>query len=150
MLRVDPSMVVRARIRSPVFSPPTHALCCLSFCWCISRSCVAFTYRCCVALIHYSCVAVVHYSCVTLIYHPCVAFMRCAHSLFMRRTHSPIMHCTHSLFMFQPCSLEYPWSSLLLDMYQVSDLPARVLRYGQDEYASRCTYSPLSAHTVAL
>ena len=108
MLRVDPSMVVRARIRRPVFSPPTHALCCLSFCSCISRLFVAFTYRCCVALTHYSCVAVVHYSCVTLIYHPCVAFMRCAHSLFMRRTHSPIMHCTHSLFMFQPCSLEYP------------------------------------------
>ena len=72
------------------------------------------------------------------------------HSAIMHRTHSPIMRRTHFLFMFQPCGLESPLSSLLLDMYQVSDLPARVLRYDQDKYASKCTYSPLSAHTVAL
>ena len=144
MLRVDPSMVVRACIRRLLPSDSLHYAVFLSVHAFLVHALHSLTV---VALIHYSGVAVVHYSCVTLIYHPCVAFMRCAHSLFMRRihlsfmrrTHSPIMHCSHSLFMFQPCSLESPWFSLLLDMYQVSDLPARVLRYGQDEYASRCT-----------
>ena len=34
-----------------------------------------------------------------------------------------------SLLMYQPRSLDSPWPVLLLDMYQVSDLQARVLQY---------------------
>lgn len=129
----------------PVFS---SALCCFSFYWCISRSCVAFTHCCCVGLIHHSCVALIHCLCVALIYRSCITLIHCAGVRLtpMCCTHSAIMRHTHSPFMFQPCSLESPWSSLFFDMYQVWDLP--VLRYNQDEYASRCTYSPLSAHTA--
>lgn len=49
-------------------------------------------------------------------------------SLFMHHIHKSFMRCT---FMYQPCSLEPPWSFILLDMYQVPDFVARVLRYGQ-------------------
>ena len=73
---------------------------------------------------------------VTLTPHSCVT-----HFSIMRYTRYPIIRCTHSLFMFQPYSLESLRFSFLLD---------RVLRYDQDEHASRCTYCPLFAHSVAL
>ena len=102
------------------------------------------------------------YSCIALT-HASPLFMRRTH-LFVALIHSPYsFHASHSfndtfihalysftyrpiyallrisLFMNQPCSLQPPYSVLLLDIYQVVDFLARVLRYDQDGYVSRCT-----------
>ena len=145
LLQVDPSMMVRARIRLPVLP-------------CIRSSCfvgaVIHALRCIDAFIHalhsFMCSFMCHiHSCVTHVLH---LFMRrscvvlASHS-FMCRTHSCValihvspsfMRYVVSLFTYQPRSLQPPWPVLLLDMYHVSDLLARVLRYDQDECASRC------------
>lgn len=74
-------------------------------------SCFTFISDSCISFVHYSCAAFMYRSCVELICCSCVTLI--------------------SPFMYQSCSLETPWSFLLLDMYQVPDLLARVLRYSQ-------------------
>ncbi len=107
LLQVDPSILIRAYIRHPVFSPPTHTLCCLSFCSCISRSCITslaisashssiihasqlFTIHAshssiiheshsCIALIHCSYIAFIYHSCVACIPQSCIALIPCSY-----------------------------------------------------------------------
>ncbi len=107
----------------------------------VSHSFIAYTLHLFIA----SCVALIPCSCVGL-------------SLYSRTSHSPpwyflLMRHVHlsdsSPFMYQPSGLEPPWYLFLFDIYQVPGLLARVLRDDLDEWASRCTYSSMPAHTVA-
>ena len=132
-----------------------------------------FTHRCCVALIHRSCFAFLrcaHSSfmrrtCITLIHASRSFILHASQSFTIHVSHSSIIHVSHPCVALIHRSCVYAYSSLMchihspimrrtyflpLDMHQVSDHLARVLRYDQDEFTSRCTYSLLLTHTVAL
>ena len=100
LLQVDPSMLVRARIRLPVLPFP-----CLYQIFLFRES-------------RYSCTALLFFLMPRCI-HPCAAFFHVSHS-FMRCTYSCVtfvhaLRCV-SLFTYQPRSLQPPSSDHLADV----------------------------------
>ncbi len=114
LLRVDPSMVVHAYIRHPVFS-----LCCLSFCSCISRSCVASLTISAShsSIIHASQLFTIHASHSSIIHvsHSCITLIHCSYVAFIY--HSYVALIPRSCIAFIPCSCfsHAAWS--LLDFF---------------------------------
>ncbi len=137
------------------------------------RCCVALIHYSCATLIHHSCfpfLRCAHSSfmrriCITLIHASRSFIVHASQSFTIHISHSSIIHVSHPCVALIHRSCVYAYSSLMchihsptmrrtyflpLDMHQVSDHLARVLRYDQDEFTSRCTYSLLLTHTVAL
>ncbi len=133
MFQVDPSMVVRAyirlpvfwRIRLPVFSLPCH----VSDSLFRRNSCTALLFF---LLIQYADSYLLHASHLHFI-HSCVAscfsfhvsarlysFIRFVLPLFSCISQSSFIHALHSASpcIYQPRSLEPPWLIILFDMYQ--------------------------------
>ena len=164
-MQVDPSMVVRARIRPPVAFFPIHALIIFFFPFMhfsfmryiqlsLLYSCATFRYYCFIYALHlviivsfmrrtYSLFMHATYSQLMrpthllFVHATCPSFMHCDHSFFMHCTHLLFMHYTHLSFM------RYTHSSIMYHTH------LSIMRYTHRPIM-RCTHSLFMSQPCSL